>query len=115
MISGYLGQWPHPKLFVTGENDDFSPPDKLAEFVATLPEPKTQVTLRKTGHFFEGREHDLAAVVDEFLKNNTVTRVDDRWPIILVVGRQSSAKGVPVAYARRGKARRYARAARLVR
>jgi alpha/beta superfamily hydrolase len=65
---GYLGQWPHPKLFITGETDDFSPPAKLAEFVATLPEPKTQVTLRKTGHFFEGRERDLAAVVDEFLK-----------------------------------------------
>ena len=68
---GYLGQWPHPKLFVTGEHDDFCPPDKLAEYVATLPEPKTQVTLRKTGHFFEGRENDLADVVDAFLKQTT--------------------------------------------
>ena len=68
---GYLGQWPHPKLFVTGEHDDFCPPEKLAEYVATLPEPKTQVTLLKTGHFFEGREKDLAGVVDAFL-NKTV-------------------------------------------
>jgi alpha/beta superfamily hydrolase len=64
----HLGQWPHPKLFVTGERDDFSPPDQLAEFVNTLPEPKTLVTLKRTGHFFEGREDDLASVVAGFLK-----------------------------------------------
>ncbi|MDQ6695725.1 MAG: alpha/beta fold hydrolase [Chloroflexota bacterium] len=64
----YLGQWPHPKLFVTGERDDFCPPNKLAEYAATLPEPKTVVTLRDTGHFFEEREANLAALVTEFLK-----------------------------------------------
>ncbi|MEO8286452.1 MAG: alpha/beta fold hydrolase [Chloroflexota bacterium] len=64
----YLGQWPRPKLFVTAERDDFSPPEQLVEFVATLPEPKTLVILKRTGHFFEGREHDLAAVVAGFLK-----------------------------------------------
>ena len=62
-----LGQWPHPKLFVTGERDDFCPPDKLAQYVATLPKPIQQITLRDTGHFFEGRESDLAAIVTEFL------------------------------------------------
>ena len=63
----HLGQWERPKLFVTGERDDFCPPDKLEEFVAGLPEPSTQVVLKNTGHFFEGREDDLAAVVGEFL------------------------------------------------
>lgn len=63
----HLGQWPHPKLFVTGDRDDFSPPAALARFVDTLPEPKTLVTLENTGHFFEGRENDLAAVVVGFL------------------------------------------------
>jgi alpha/beta superfamily hydrolase len=65
----HLGKWPHPKLFITGEKDDFSPPDDLAAFVETLPEPKTVVTLKRTGHFFEGREGDLAAVVASFLSN----------------------------------------------
>lgn len=64
----YLGQWPHPKLFITGERDDFCPPEELAEFVAKLPEPSNIVTLKSTGHFFEGREHDLAAVVAEFVR-----------------------------------------------
>lgn len=64
----YLGQWPHPKLFVTAERDDFCPPDQLAGFVASLPEPSTIVSLKRTGHFFEGRERDLAAVVAKFLK-----------------------------------------------
>jgi alpha/beta superfamily hydrolase len=63
----HLGKWPRPKLFVTGERDDFCPPDKLEEYVATLPPPSTQVTLKGTGHFFEGREHDLGGVVGEFL------------------------------------------------
>jgi alpha/beta superfamily hydrolase len=63
----HLGQWPHPKLFITGERDDFSPPDELAAFVETLPEPKRVVTLKRTGHFFEGREDDLAGVVASFL------------------------------------------------
>ena len=66
-LSDY-GQWPHPKLFVTGEKDDFCPPDELAEFVAGLPEPATIVTLRNTGHFFEGREEDLADTVGTFLQ-----------------------------------------------
>lgn len=65
---GHLGQWLGPKLFITAERDDFSPPDKLAAFVAQLPQPATLVTLKGTGHFFEGREHDLAEVVAAFLK-----------------------------------------------
>jgi uncharacterized protein len=63
----HLGDWPHPKLFITGERDDFSPPERLAEFVDTLPEPKKLVSLEGTGHFFEGRENDVAAAVAGFL------------------------------------------------
>lgn len=66
-LSDY-GQWPHPKLFVTGEKDDFCPPERLAEYVAGLPEPATVVSLRNTGHFFEGREEDLSDVVATFLQ-----------------------------------------------
>jgi alpha/beta superfamily hydrolase len=66
-LSDY-GQWSNPKLFVTGEKDDFCPPERLAEFVAGLPEPATIVTLRNTGHFFEGREDDLAVTVGTFLR-----------------------------------------------
>ena len=64
----HLGQWPHPKLFVTGERDDFSPPAQLKDYIAALPEPTTQVVLKNTGHFFESREEDLAGVVAEFLR-----------------------------------------------
>lgn len=63
----HLGQWPHPKLFVTGERDDFCPPGQLAKYVKGLPEPNTVITLRRTGHFFEEREADLGAVVAEFM------------------------------------------------
>ncbi|MDQ3707012.1 MAG: alpha/beta fold hydrolase [Chloroflexota bacterium] len=63
----YLGHWPRPRLFVTGELDDFCPPDDLARYVEGLPEPKTLLTLKNTGHFFEGRERDLAMSVATFL------------------------------------------------
>jgi alpha/beta superfamily hydrolase len=64
----HLGQWPRPKLFVGGEHDDFCPPEVLADFVATLPEPSTVITLKRTGHFFEGRTQDVAAIVARFLR-----------------------------------------------
>jgi alpha/beta superfamily hydrolase len=63
----YLGDWPRPKLFVTGDRDDFCPPDELSEFVSRLPAPANMVTLKNTGHFYEGREHELASVVEAFL------------------------------------------------
>jgi alpha/beta superfamily hydrolase len=64
----HLGKWHHPKLFVTGERDDFSPPDQLADFAKSLPEPAKVVTLQGTGHFFEGHEKELAAEVAAFLQ-----------------------------------------------
>jgi uncharacterized protein len=73
----HLGQWEGPKLFVTAERDDFSPPDQLADFVEGLPEPSTMVTLKGTGHFFEGREDNLGDVVAGFLSRVFNTRTQD--------------------------------------
>lgn len=64
----HLGQWPHPRLFITGDRDDFCPPAKLSEYVETLPQPRSMLTLRDTGHFFEGRENDLALAVLTFMR-----------------------------------------------
>lgn len=63
----YLGKWPRPKLFVAGEQDDFCPPEQLERFVADLPQPSTIAVLKRTGHFFEGRERDLAGIVAGFM------------------------------------------------
>ncbi len=64
----HLGRWPHPKLFVTGERDDFCPPEELRKYVHTLPEPSTTVIVKETGHFFEGREPELGKLVAGFLR-----------------------------------------------
>jgi alpha/beta superfamily hydrolase len=64
----HLGQWPHPKLFVAGERDDFCPPEELRRYVRTLPEPSNTIIVKETGHFFEGKEGDLGNVVASFLK-----------------------------------------------
>lgn len=63
----HLGDWRGPKLFVTGDRDDFCPPAQLEKFVEGLPHPAAQAVLKGTGHFFEGREGDLGAVVAQFL------------------------------------------------
>jgi len=63
----HLGQWPHPKLFITGERDDFCPPEELRKFVSTLPEPSTTMIMKDTGHFFENRERALGKLVAGFL------------------------------------------------
>ena len=63
----HLGHWPHPKLFITGERDDFCPPDKLRDFVKTVPAPSTLVVVKDTGHFFEGREREVGILVAGFL------------------------------------------------
>jgi alpha/beta superfamily hydrolase len=65
----HLGHWHGPKLFITGERDDFCPPELLEKFVAQLPAPTTQVVLKNTGHFFEGREEDLGSAVAQYLRN----------------------------------------------
>lgn len=70
----HLGQWAGPKLFVTGDRDDFCPPADLDRFVAGLPAPAKQVVLKDTGHFFEGREADLAAVIAGFMDGVLVQR-----------------------------------------
>lgn len=63
----HLGQWAGPKLFVTGERDDFCPPAELDKYVSGLPAPANQVVLKNTGHFFEGREAELGTVIAEFI------------------------------------------------
>ena len=56
----HLGQWPGPKLFITGEHDEFCPPDRLAAFVDRLPPPALRAVVKGVSHFLPGRERAAA-------------------------------------------------------
>lgn len=56
-----------PKLFVTGECDQLTPPDALGELVGRLPPPKTLHLVPGADHFWWGREQEVADLVAGFV------------------------------------------------
>jgi uncharacterized protein len=50
----YLAQCALPKLFLSGDHDQFAPREKLAALVADAPEPKRLVFVPGADHFFTG-------------------------------------------------------------
>ena len=51
---GFLQQCRGPRLFVSGDTDEFSPRNVLEEVFAALPEPKRLVWVEGADHFFQG-------------------------------------------------------------
>src|SRR5262249_39483463 len=62
----HLGQWPGPKLFITGDQDEFCPPDQLAAFVERLPPPALRAIVKGVGHFLPGREPAAGLLAAQF-------------------------------------------------
>jgi uncharacterized protein len=52
-----------PRLFVQGANDVFGPADKIRDFVAPLPEPKSLTIVPDADHFFGGHLDELQETV----------------------------------------------------
>jgi alpha/beta superfamily hydrolase len=44
-----------PKLFLSGDHDQFASPDQLAQVVASAAEPKRLALIPGADHFFTGR------------------------------------------------------------
>jgi alpha/beta superfamily hydrolase len=57
-----------PKLFVSGERDQFGPRAKLERVMETLPEPKKLVIVEGADHFFEGRLRELRETIEAWIK-----------------------------------------------
>ncbi len=57
-----------PKLFVSGDRDQFGPRAKLEGLVASLPEPKKLVIVEGADHFFEGRLRELRETIEAWIK-----------------------------------------------
>jgi len=56
-----------PKLFVSGDRDQFGPRAKLEAFVSSLPEPKKLVVIAGGDHFFEGRLREMRGAIEGWL------------------------------------------------
>ena len=57
-----------PKLFVSGDRDQFGPRAKLEKLVQSLPEPKKLVIVEGADHFFEGRLRELRDAIESWIK-----------------------------------------------
>ena len=51
---GFLPRCTAPKLFISGDHDEFAPRDELAAVWARAPEPKRLVLIEGADHFFQG-------------------------------------------------------------
>ena len=57
-----------PKLFVSGDRDQFGPRAKLQRLVEAVPEPKELVVVEGADHFFEGRLRELREAIEAWIK-----------------------------------------------
>jgi uncharacterized protein len=56
-----------PKLFVSGDRDQFANPAQLKTLVGTIPEPKKLVLIAGADHFFEGRLREMRETVEQWV------------------------------------------------
>jgi hypothetical protein len=63
----FLRQCPKPKLFVSGERDEFGPPGVVERVVEAAAEPKRLVRIPGADHFFEGRLPALEQAIEAWL------------------------------------------------
>lgn len=50
----FLSSCTQPKLFLSGSDDEFCPPEVLDQFLTQAPEPKRRVIIPGADHFFQG-------------------------------------------------------------
>lgn len=63
----FLGSCAKPKLFVSGDRDQFGTPAQLKELVGSMPVPKKLILIAGADHFFEGRLRELRNAIEEWV------------------------------------------------
>jgi alpha/beta superfamily hydrolase len=56
-----------PKLFVSGDHDQFARTESLSQIIATAAEPKRLVLVRDADHFFQGHLEEVREIVRSWL------------------------------------------------
>jgi len=63
----FLAGCAKPKLFVSGDRDQFGSATRLQALVGSVPEPKKLVLIAGGDHFFEGRLRELRETVEQWV------------------------------------------------
>jgi uncharacterized protein len=69
----YLPECRQPKLFISGDRDQYGPVAGVEAVVATAPEPKQLVWIEDADHFFVGKLDQVQAAIVEWVTRNFVT------------------------------------------
>ena len=56
-----------PKLFVSGDRDQFGTPAQLEALVHSMPSPKKLILIAGADHFFEGRLRELRGALEQWV------------------------------------------------
>jgi alpha/beta superfamily hydrolase len=64
----FLAECSKPKLFVSGDRDQFGPLPELERVVANAADPKKLVIVPNADHFFEGQLPAMRAAVEEWMR-----------------------------------------------
>jgi hypothetical protein len=64
---GFLTTCAKPKLFVSGDRDQFASPAELKKVVESAAKPKELVLISGADHFFEGRLRELRDAIEKWV------------------------------------------------
>ena len=64
---GFLQRCVKPKLFVSGEHDQYAPRAELDRLIEAVAEPKTLVIVAGADHFFEGKLKEMREAVEQWV------------------------------------------------
>jgi uncharacterized protein len=65
---GFLSSCTKPKLFVSGDRDQFGPKQHLERMFASVAEPKKLVKIEAADHFFEGRLREMRDAIETWVR-----------------------------------------------
>jgi len=74
----FLAECHKPKLFVSGDRDQFGPKQALHGLIQSIPEPPKLVIIEGADHFFEGRLKELRETIESWIKENVLQKATDR-------------------------------------
>lgn len=66
----YLPSCNQPKLFISGDHDQYGPVAEVEAVVATAPEPKQLVWIQDADHFFVGKLDQVQAEIIQWIQRN---------------------------------------------
>jgi alpha/beta superfamily hydrolase len=68
----FLRQCGKPKLFISGDHDQFASADELAELVRTVSEPKRLVLIEGGDHFFAGHLEEYRQAIEGWVRETVL-------------------------------------------